>query len=150
MDQCIGKWDKEAEDEPDVDHLGVRRWGQLLYLTCKDSCVHQHDCQVYCYGRFKIFGLEEVSGIGDDQQEHGGHIGGQQLGLDLPLQGDHHVHLVLPLLETEVCDGEHDKVFVSRPQLMEFFWLAISAHHQYLSIVVLHLAHLSGSPKNTL
>ena len=31
-----------------------------------------------------------------------------QLGLDLPLQVDHHVHLILPLLKPEVCDVEHD------------------------------------------
>ena len=59
-------------------------------------------------------------------------VGGQQLRLDLPLQGDHHVHLLLILLKPKVCDGEHDQVFVLKLQLLETICLAVSVHHKHL------------------
>ena len=72
LDQCKGKWNKQAEDEPDIDHLGVRSWRQLLYLTCENSCVHhitwQYGVQefwrffLYCIG-FSIFCIVFVSHI---------------------------------------------------------------------------------------
>ena len=70
----------------------------------------------------------------NDQQEQGGEVGGQHLRLDLPLQGDHHVHLFCPVLKSEVCDGEHDQVFVIELQLLENFCLAVFIHHQHLSM----------------
>ena len=36
-----------VEDQPDVDHLGLRHWSQLLDLTCEDGRQHQHDGQVH-------------------------------------------------------------------------------------------------------
>ena len=80
----------------------------------------------------KVDWLEEGGGIGGDQQQQGGQVGGQQLRLDLPLQGDHHVHLFLPLHKSEVCDGEHDQVFVLKLQLLKIFCLTVFVHHQHL------------------
>ena len=87
--------------------------------------VHREAC-------LKVDCLEEGGGVGGDQQEQGGQVGGQQLRLDIPLQGDHHVHLFLPHLKLEVCDCEHDQVFVIELQLLETFGLIIFVHHHYL------------------
>ena len=40
LDQGEGKGDEEAEDEPDVDHLGVRGGGQLLDFAREDGRHH--------------------------------------------------------------------------------------------------------------
>ena len=133
LDQGEGKGDEEAEDKPDVDHLGVRRWWKLLDLAGEDGRHHQHDGQVHSEARLKVDWLEEGGGVGDTQQEQGGQVGGQHLRLDLPLQGDHHVHLLLLLLKPEVCDGEHDQVFVRWLHLLEMFCLGDLVHHKHLS-----------------
>ena len=72
LDQGERKRDKEAEDQPDVDHLGVRRWRELLDLAGEDGCHHQHDGQVNCEAGLKVDWLEEGGGIGGDQQQQGG------------------------------------------------------------------------------
>ena len=133
LDQGEGEGDEEAEDKPEVDHLGVRCWWKLLDLAGEDGRHHQHDSQVHCEARLKVDRLEEGGGVGDDQQEQGGEVGGQHLRLDLPLQGDHHVHLLLLLLKPEVCDGEHDQVFVRWLHLLEMFCLGDLVHHKHLS-----------------
>ena len=50
LNSCLGKHegegDEEAEDEPHVDHLRVRRWRQLRYLAREDGRHHQHDGQI--------------------------------------------------------------------------------------------------------
>ena len=69
LDQGEGKRDEEAEDEPDVDHLGVRCWWKLLYLACEDGCHNQHYSQVHCEARLKVDWLEEGGGVGNGQQE---------------------------------------------------------------------------------
>ena len=76
LDQGESKRNKEAEDQPDVDHLGVRRWRELLYLAGEDGRHHQHDGQVHSEARLKVDWLEEGGGVGDDQQEQGGQVGG--------------------------------------------------------------------------
>ena len=47
LDHSEGKGDEEAEDEPDVDHLGVRGGRQLLDLAREDGRHHQHDGQIH-------------------------------------------------------------------------------------------------------
>ena len=61
-----------------------------------------------------------------------GQVGGQHLCLYLPLQGDHHVHLLVIFLKSEVCDCEHDQVFVIELQLLEIFFLIVFVHHKHL------------------
>ena len=79
MDQGEGERDKKAKDEPDVNHLGVRGWRELLDFAREDGRHHQHDGQVHSDACFKIFGLEEGGGIGDAKEENGGQVGGEQL-----------------------------------------------------------------------
>ena len=93
MDYREGEGDEEADNEPDIDHLGVRRGGQLFYLGREDGRHDQHDGQVHGEASLEVFGFEEGGHVGGDQQEQGGQVGGQHLRLDLPLQGDDHVHL---------------------------------------------------------
>ena len=132
LDQGEGKGDEEAEDQPDVDHLGVRGRRQLLDLAREDGRHHQHDGQVHREARLKVDCLEEGGGVGDGEQEQGGQVGGQQLCLNLPLQGHHHVHLFVIFLKSEICDGEHDEVFVLDFKLLEFFGFAGFVRHQHL------------------
>ena len=40
LDHSEGEGDEEAEDEPDVDHLGVRGGGQLLDFAREDGRHH--------------------------------------------------------------------------------------------------------------
>ena len=47
-------------------------------------------------------------------------------------QGDHHLHLVLPLLKPQGCDCEHNEVFVIHLELSETFCFTVFAHHQNL------------------
>ena len=80
--------DNQAEDQPDVDHLHVRGGGQLLYFAGEDSRHHQHDGQVHRNSiREKVF-FKEDGGEGDEEQQDGGEVGGQQLCGNLPLQHD--------------------------------------------------------------
>ena len=132
LDQGESKGDEEAEDQPDVDHLGVRGWRQLLDLAREDGRHHQHDGQVHREARLKVDCLEEGGGVGGDQQEQGGQVGGQHLRLDLPLQVDHHVHLLVTFLKPQISDGKHDQVFVIKLQLFETFWFTVSVHYQHL------------------
>ena len=89
--------DNQAEDQPDVDHLHVRGWGQLLYLAGEDGRHHQHDGQVDCQGVSKEFFVKEDAGEGDEQQEDGGQEGGEHLRRDLPLQHNLHQDPILVL-----------------------------------------------------
>ena len=58
----LRKWDELAEDEPQVNHLGIGGEGQLLHHTREDRRHHQHVCQVHCQGSLKEVGLEEGGG----------------------------------------------------------------------------------------
>ena len=82
--------------------------------------------------RLKIYWLDVDGGIADEEQEHGGEVGGQNLRLDLPLQGDDHVHLVLLLQNPDICDGEHGEIFVNWQEIHEFLCLFVFVHHQHL------------------
>ena len=44
-DDCSER-DEQTEDQPGVDHLGVRGGGEGLYLAREDRRHHQHDRQV--------------------------------------------------------------------------------------------------------
>lgn len=35
LDQCKGRWKEQAEDEPDIDHIGVRSWGNSCIFLVK-------------------------------------------------------------------------------------------------------------------
>ena len=43
----LSERDELAEDEPEVDHLGVGGEGQLLHHACEDCRHHQHVGQVH-------------------------------------------------------------------------------------------------------
>ena len=67
LDQGERKRDKEAEDQPEVNHLGVwRRW-ELLYLAGENGRHHQHDGQVHSEARLKVDWLEVDGGVADGQ-----------------------------------------------------------------------------------
>ena len=59
--------DEKAEDEPEVDHLGVRRWWQLRDFACENRRHDQHDGQVEGALCFKVDLAEEGGGIGDHE-----------------------------------------------------------------------------------
>ena len=49
----LSKGNHLAEDEPDVNHLDVRGWGQALHLADEDGGHHQHGGQVHTQGCIK-------------------------------------------------------------------------------------------------
>ena len=63
LDQGERKRDKQAEDQPCINHFSVRRWWELLYLAGEDGRHHQHDGQVHCKARLKVDWLEEGGGV---------------------------------------------------------------------------------------
>ena len=96
------EWNNQAEDQPDVDHLHVRGGGQFLwwwppfsparqsfFLAGEDGGYHQHDGKVHSNDIPKQ--VKEDSGEGDEEQEDGGEVGGQQFHGNLPLQLHSHV-----------------------------------------------------------
>ena len=87
-----------VEDQPDVDHLGLRHWRHLLDLACEDGRQHQHEGQVHRKTCLKVDWLEEGGGVHDHQQEQGEHVGDKHLRLDLTL----HVHLLFAIVKPEV------------------------------------------------
>ena len=94
--------DHQTADQPDVDHLHVRGGGQLLYLAGEDSGHHQHDGQVHGNSVAKEIFVKEDGGEGDEEQEDGGKVGGQQLSGHLPLEDNGHDHQLLPLEHGQV------------------------------------------------
>ena len=81
-----------AEDQPEVDHLGVGGEGQLLHDADEDGRHDQHRRQVHAQAGLKEEGLEEGGGEGDGHEEDGGEVGDQHLAHDLPLEDDDHPH----------------------------------------------------------
>ena len=114
LDQGESKWDKKAEDKPDVDHLDVRGGGQFLYLAHEYGRHHQHDGQVHGDYIAKEVFVKENGGEGDEEQEYGGEVGGQKLCGNLPLELQGHVNHVAYLLlgEGQVGHCEHGQVSV--------------------------------------
>ena len=51
----LSKRDELAEDQPEVDHLGVGGEGQLLHHACEDCRHHQHVGQVHRKSYDKTF-----------------------------------------------------------------------------------------------
>ena len=51
----------------------------------------QHDGQVHRHCRLEVERFEECGRVGDEQQEEGGEVGGQQLVDETPLE--HYLHL---------------------------------------------------------
>ena len=56
----FSKGNQLANDQPDVDHLGVRGGGQALHLADEDGRQHQHSGQVHTEGRLEEEWLEEA------------------------------------------------------------------------------------------
>ena len=56
-----------TENEPDVNHIRVRRGRELLYLAREYGGHDQHDGQVHCEACLKVDWFEEGGGVGDDQ-----------------------------------------------------------------------------------
>ena len=113
-DDDFEKGDKQGEDQPDIDHLHVGGGGQFLYLAGEDGGHHQHDGQVHSNGIGEKAFVKEDGDKGDEQQEGGGEVGGEQLHGNLPLQLHGHVHhvAVLVLDQDQVYYCEHGQVFV--------------------------------------
>ena len=93
-DDDFEKGDKQGEDQPDIDHLHVGGGGQFLYLAGEDGGHHQHDGQVHSNGIGEKAVVKEDGDKGDDEQEGGGEVGGEQLHANLPLQLQGHEHHV--------------------------------------------------------
>ena len=104
--------DNQAEDQPYVDHFHVGGGGQLLYLAGEDGGHHQHDGQVNSDDIGKEVSVKEDGDKGDEEQEDGGEVGGQQLSGNLPLQLQGHDHHVSPLTQSQVPYCEHCQVCV--------------------------------------
>ena len=123
---------KEAIDQPKVDHLGVRRWWELLYLAREDGRHHQHDGQVDRDAGLEVERLEVAGGVGHEQEKQGWKIRCQQLFQDLSLQHNHHLNLLTSIGEADVGDGEHDQVLVLRDQVLELVGNVVRVKHQHL------------------
>ena len=80
--------------------------------------------------------VEENVGEGDEEQEDGGEVGGQQLCDHLPLELYGHVrHISVPLFgQGQVCYREHGQVLVLIVQIPESLWLAHFVCHQNLTL----------------
>ena len=123
---------KEAIDQPKVDHLGVRRWWELLYLAREDGRHHQHDGQVDRDFGLEVEGAEVAGGVGHEQEKQGWKKRCQQLFLDLSFQDNHHLNLLTSIGEADVSDGEHDQVLVLRDQVLELVGNVVRVKHQHL------------------
>ena len=79
--------------------------------------------------------VKEDGGEGDEEQEDGGEVGGQQLCGNLPLQlqgHEHHVGILI-LCQGQVCDCEHGQVQVLQFELPKAFPAFLLVHHCHLS-----------------
>ena len=128
--------DYEAKDQPDVDHLHVRGGGQLLDLAGEDGGHHQHDGQVHSDGIAKQGFVKEDGDEGDEEQEDGGEVGGQQLSGHLPLEHYGHDHQLLLLEQGQVLDGEHGQVDVLLQKIVEILRHTVHVHHQHLRATI--------------
>ena len=124
--------DNQAEDQPDVDHLHVRSGRQLHYLAGEDGGHHQHDGQVHGDGVAKQALVKEDGDKGDEEQEDGGKVGGQQLCGNLPLQHNRHDHQLLALDQGQILDGEHGQVCLIWQKSREVLGNAFCIHHPHL------------------
>ena len=126
--------DDQTEDQPDVDHLHVRGGGQLLYLAGEDGGHHQHDGQVHSDGITEQTWVEEDGDVGDEEQEDGGEVGGQQLGGHLPLQLQGHVDQVASVVlpQDQLGHWEHGQVSIPKIQIGKSLWQACMVHDENL------------------
>ena len=94
MHENFKEGDEEDKDEPDINHLDVGGFGKALRHRDQHCDKHQHDCQVHNHGRLRKFEwglglvlkpisylkkewLEEVGEVGDDNEQDGWYVGGQ-------------------------------------------------------------------------
>ena len=70
--------------EPNINQLHISSGWQRLGDTDEQSGQHQLRCQVDCYYGLKEERFEEVCGVADHVQEHGGDKGGQDDGQEVP------------------------------------------------------------------
>ena len=63
QEDCLNEWDELTKDEPNIYHLDIGCWWQLVHHGCEDRSHHQHCSQVYSYCCFKIEWFEEGCGI---------------------------------------------------------------------------------------
>ena len=126
--------DNQAEDQPDVNHLHVRGGGQLLYLAGEDGGHHQHDGQVHSNGIAKQVFVKEDGDKGDEEQEDGGEVGGQQLCSNLPLQLHGHVHniTIWVVFQFKFSDCEHGQLSVPFVEVFKFPRQIILVQYQNL------------------
>ena len=64
---------------------------QSSYRPDKERCSDQHQCEVDSHCCLKIEWFEKCCGIGDQQEEEGGEVGGQKLIGEATLE--HYLHL---------------------------------------------------------
>ena len=69
MDQNLDERKKKIKDQPNVDHLDVRRLWQVVRDVDEHCGQHQHCCEVHSDHRLKEERLEEV-GRTDDRIEN--------------------------------------------------------------------------------
>ena len=76
--------------------------------------------------------LEEGACKGDDKEERGGEVSGQQLLPKLSLQLDGQEDQVVTSLQGEVGHGEHRHVFLLRGQLVKLLGHIVAVDHPHL------------------
>ena len=114
MESCNGEADIHGDEGDEEQEDG----GEAALLFCwwriftEDGGHHQHDGQVHLSGIAKELFVKEDGDKGDEEQEDGGEVGGQQLCGNLPLQlqdHEHHVGILL-LCQGQVCYCEHGQI----------------------------------------
>ena len=84
---------------------------QKAYLVClpyEECSSDQQYGKVDCYRGLKVVILEECGGVGHQQQEEGGEVGGQQLVGQPPLE--HYLHL--QTIRWRICELIYITIFL--------------------------------------
>ena len=67
----------------------------IVFLRHEDGSEHQHRGQVHTKGCLKEIRLKYGGGKGDDDQEHGGKVGGEQFRGRSPFEENEHLDSIL-------------------------------------------------------
>ena len=90
----LSEGDQLAEDQPVVDHLGIRCDWQFLHNADEDGCHHKHVGKVHSQGGLEEERLEEGCGKGDHHEENRGEVGRHHFTLYLSLQHNGHLYSI--------------------------------------------------------
>ena len=117
-----------AENQPNVNHLGVGGQREFLHDTDEDGRHDQHVGQLHGKGGLEEERLEEGCGKGDHHEEEGGEISAHQHTQELPSQNNSHPNsfiffpmvskFQIPVVYTKkshICVLFHDKLSGKNP-----------------------------------